>query len=118
MLTLQMPSRRSARNVLRESLWFDGFRPWGSDTYIRPAWPERWALDRARAYLAKGSGLCVHGTLLGAVDLERVRKMLTSTGSIRRRVVWPERSQRSALAPAQRHVPSLPGWRWAASSHG
>lgn len=80
MLTLQMPSRRSARNVLRESLWFDGFRPWGSDTYIRPAWPERWALDRAQAYLARGAGLCVHGTLLGAVDLKRVRKMYDLDG--------------------------------------
>jgi phenylacetic acid degradation operon negative regulatory protein len=75
MLALRMPAGRSRRDRLRASLWFDGFRPWGPEAFVRPAWPERWALDRARRYLAETSGLCAHGTLLGNVDLNVVRKL-------------------------------------------
>lgn len=75
MLVLHGPSNRSQRRALGQSLWFDGFRPSGADTYLRPAWPERWALERARAYLAERSGLCVHGTLVGTLDLRRVARM-------------------------------------------
>lgn len=75
MLVFHGPSGRSARRALRQSLWFDGFRPSGADTYLRPAWPEQWALERARSYLAERSGLCLHGRLVGAVDVRRVAKM-------------------------------------------
>jgi len=74
-LVLHGPSSRSARHALRQSLWFDGFRPAGADTYLRPAWPERWALERAQFYLTERSGLCVHGRLVGAADLRRVAHM-------------------------------------------
>lgn len=135
MLTLQMPSSRSVRNSLRESLWFDGFRPWGSATYLRPAWPERWALDRARAYLAKGFGLCVHGTLLGAVDLKRVRKMYgldaldREAGRLAREITAKYAGTRSAagafaarlevggrVARLLAHDPRLPATIWASQT--
>jgi DNA-binding transcriptional regulator PaaX len=74
-LTLRMPRSRSERDRARSSLWFDGFRPWDATTYLRPAWPTRWALDRAAAHLANRSGVCVHGMMLGTVDLARVRRM-------------------------------------------
>lgn len=66
LLTLRMPSRRSGRDRLRAELWFDGFRPWAPELFVRPAWPRRWALERARRHLAKAPGLCVCGALLGS----------------------------------------------------
>src|SRR5947209_143619 len=46
MLALRMPPQRSAREHLKGSLWFDGFRPWSNDVYVRPAWPRSWAAER------------------------------------------------------------------------
>ena len=74
-LMLRMPRSRSERSRVQSALWFDGFRPWDFTTYLRPAWPVKWALDRAAAHLANRSGLCVHGTVPGTVDLTRVRRM-------------------------------------------
>jgi len=75
MIALHGPSTRPERRALRQSLWFDGFRPAGVDAYVRPAWPEPWALERAQFYLAGRSGLCIHGALLGALDVRRVASM-------------------------------------------
>jgi len=75
LLTLRMPSQRSARDRLREALWFDGFRPWSDSTFLRPAWPTPWALLRAHAYLRDFTGLCFQGELLGAVDVARVQRV-------------------------------------------
>ena len=74
-LTLRRPSARNERSRVRDSLWFDGFRPWSPDVYLRPAWPNQWALMRARAYVDSGLALCVHGELLGAVSWRRVQAM-------------------------------------------
>ena len=71
-LTLRMPSNRGSRERLRASLWFDGFRPWAPNTFVRPAWPKRWALSRARQHLANTRGMCVRGTLVGAVSVTDV----------------------------------------------
>jgi DNA-binding transcriptional regulator PaaX len=36
-LMLHMPSNRGAREQLRASLWFGGFRPWVPNAFVRPA---------------------------------------------------------------------------------
>jgi DNA-binding transcriptional regulator PaaX len=72
MLALRMPVRRAARDRLKMALWFDGFRPWNGDTWIRPAWPKPWAQERANACLGHAPGLCVQGVLLTAIDLKQV----------------------------------------------
>jgi DNA-binding transcriptional regulator PaaX len=74
-LMLRLPSDRSERGRVRDSLWFDGFRPWSPEVYLRPSWPNQWALMRARAYVDSGMALCVHGEVLGAVNCGRVRAM-------------------------------------------
>jgi DNA-binding transcriptional regulator PaaX len=73
LLTPRLPSSRSARNRLREALWFDGFRPCSTAAFLRPAWPTPWALLRAQAYVREFSGICSHGTLLGSIDAVLVR---------------------------------------------
>jgi phenylacetic acid degradation operon negative regulatory protein len=74
-LTLRLPSDRRRRERLAASLWFDGFRPWAPGTFLRPAWPERWALDRARHYLAHASGFSIRGSFVESLNLRRVVKL-------------------------------------------
>lgn len=64
-LTLALPAHRTQREWLRASLWFDGFRPVAPGTVVRPAWPERWARERAQHYLGRVPGMCVQGALVG-----------------------------------------------------
>jgi len=71
-LVLRMPANRGRREQLKASLWFDGFRPWAANIFVRPAWPERWALNRARRHLANTGGLCARGTLVGAISVADV----------------------------------------------
>lgn len=66
-LALQMPTAREAREALRASLWFDGFRPWGREVWLRPAWPLPWAVERAQAYVSAG-GWCVCGPVVGTAN--------------------------------------------------
>ena len=73
LLTLRMPAHRAQRERLRAMLWFDGFRPWLANSFLRPAWPQPWAQERSREVLARIPGVCVCGTLLGRLDLGRVR---------------------------------------------
>lgn len=73
LLTLRMPANRTQRARLRATLWFDGFRPWVANSFLRPAWPQPWAQERSREVLARIPGVCVCGTLLGRLDLGRVR---------------------------------------------
>ena len=75
LLTLRLPSAGKKRRRIRESLWFDGFRPWSANVYLRPAWPPAWALTRAQVYVESGIALCVHGEFLGTIDWRRVRAM-------------------------------------------
>ena len=67
------PADRSSRERLRAELWLDGFRPCAPGTYLRPAWPMPWALDRARAIAP--SALCLVGKLAGTIRLEQVQTM-------------------------------------------
>ena len=64
---------RTSRERLRAELWLDGFRPCAPGTYLRPAWPMPWALDRARAIAP--TALCFVGKLAGTIRLEQVQKM-------------------------------------------
>lgn len=64
---------RTRRERLRAALWFAGFRPCAPGTYLRPAWPLPWAIDRARAIAP--TGLCLVGKLAGTLRLEQVQKM-------------------------------------------
>jgi DNA-binding transcriptional regulator PaaX len=66
-LTLRLPANRARRERLRAALWFDGFRPWAPNTFVRPAWPKHWALSRARKHLSRAGGLCVCGTPLDSM---------------------------------------------------
>jgi phenylacetic acid degradation operon negative regulatory protein len=74
-LTVALPAQRRRRERLLASLWFDGFRPWAPATFIRPAWPERWAVGRARHYLEHGPGFCLRGAFLEPLKLQRVAAM-------------------------------------------
>lgn len=71
-LTLRLPAARRRRERILASLWFDGFRPWAPATFVRPAWPETWALERARHHLEHGAGFCLRGAFLEPLNLKRV----------------------------------------------
>ncbi len=68
-LMLQMPSNRRQREILRASLWFDGFRPFAPNTFIRPAWPENWALQKTREYLAIARGTSMRGKFISKIEM-------------------------------------------------
>lgn len=72
MLSLRMPTLRSSRDQLKAALWFDGFRSWTGNTWLRPAWPLPWALERARLLLDYASGICMQGKLLTAIDVAQI----------------------------------------------
>ena len=68
MIAVRFPTRREVRADLRAALWFDGFRPWGREVWLRPAWPMPWACERARAYVERGVALGVQGSIIGTVN--------------------------------------------------
>lgn len=72
-IAMNPPRDRSSRERLRAELWIDGFRPCAPGTYLRPAWPMPWAIDRARAIAP--TALCLVGKLAGTIRLEQVQKM-------------------------------------------
>lgn len=74
MMALRFPARRSAKDKLKAALWFDGFRPWTNDTWIRPAWPKRWAMERANTYLEQSPGLCLRGWLLKPMSMAQIAR--------------------------------------------
>src|SRR4051812_660734 len=78
MIAMTPRIHRAERLRLRSSLWFDGFRPCGLDTYLRPAWPRGWAVARAKA-LASAASACVIGSLVGTLRLDQVRKLYRLT---------------------------------------
>jgi DNA-binding transcriptional regulator PaaX len=65
MLAVRLPARREARLTLRAALWFDGFRPWGRETWLRPAWPLPWARERALAFVSSAGAVALQGTFVG-----------------------------------------------------
>jgi phenylacetic acid degradation operon negative regulatory protein len=73
MVAMRLPADRSRRERLRTDLWFEGFRPCAPGTYLRPAWPMPWALDRARAIAP--TALCLVGKLAGTIRIQQVQKM-------------------------------------------
>jgi DNA-binding transcriptional regulator PaaX len=87
-VALKPPTNRVERPRLRRALWFEGFRPCGLDTYLRPAWPNAWAVARAHA-LASVASACVIGALVGALNVGQVRKLyrLASMDAQARRLV-------------------------------
>jgi phenylacetic acid degradation operon negative regulatory protein len=74
-LTLRLPADRRRRERLTASLWFDGFRPWAPGTFLRPAWPERWALGRVEHYLAHAPGFSLRGSFVEPLNLRRVANL-------------------------------------------
>jgi DNA-binding transcriptional regulator PaaX len=78
MVAMKSQTRRAERQRLRSRLWFDGFRPCGPDTYLRPAWPRAWAVARAQG-LAGAASACVIGPLVGTLQLDQVRKLYRLT---------------------------------------
>ena len=72
-VAMNLPADRTTRERLRAELWLDGFRPCAPGTYLRPAWPMPWAIDRARAVAP--TALCLVGKLAGTIRLEQVQKM-------------------------------------------
>jgi DNA-binding transcriptional regulator PaaX len=128
LLALKLPAHRGERERIRASLWFDGFRPWDGSTFIRPAWPKRWALARARWYLARIPGLAVRGPFieeppvsaiyeLDELDREaqrlarRLRETRIPRGSPPR--AFAARLKMGALvARLAGHDPRLPGKLW------
>jgi len=78
MVAMKPQTHRAERLRLRSRLWFDGFRPCGPDTYLRPAWPRAWAIARAKS-LAGATSACVIGPLVGTLRLDQVRKLYRLT---------------------------------------
>ena len=72
-VAMRLSADRMTRERLRAELWFAGFRPCAPGTYLRPAWPVPWAIDRARAIAP--TALCLVGKLAGTIRLEQVQKM-------------------------------------------
>ncbi len=72
-VAMTLPADRTSRERLRAELWLDGFRPCAPGTYLRPAWPMPWALDRARAIVP--TALCLVGKLAGTIRIRQVQKM-------------------------------------------
>ena len=72
-VAMNLPADRTRRERLRAELWLDGFRPCAPGTYLRPAWPMPWAIDRARAIAP--TALCLVGRLAGTIRLDQVQKM-------------------------------------------
>lgn len=52
LLVWEGAEEKQAREAAYAALWFDGFRPLAPATFIRPAWPDDWALERARLHSA------------------------------------------------------------------
>ncbi len=103
-LTLRLPSDRRSRERLAASLWFDGFRPWAPGTFLRPAWPEHWALDRARHYLAHAPGFLLRGSFVETLNLPRVASLyeLAALDRQARALTSWMRRQRSIATTAER----------------
>ena len=78
MLAVRMPAKREAREALRAALWFDGFRPWGREVWLRPAWPLPWAAERAQAYVAGGVAVGLQGTLVGTPNVAAIKALYAS----------------------------------------
>ena len=72
-LILQMPTNRGQRETLRASLWFDGFRLFAPNTFVRPAWPLDWTLRKARQYLSTARGSCMRGEFVGTAGTAQAR---------------------------------------------
>jgi phenylacetic acid degradation operon negative regulatory protein len=73
-LAIRMPAARAERENLRAALWFDGFRPWGREVWLRPAWPMPWARAKAEGYAARGAW-CVQGQSVGTLSLAAVQAL-------------------------------------------
>jgi phenylacetic acid degradation operon negative regulatory protein len=130
MVALKPQTSRADRQRLRDSLWFDGFRPCGPDTYVRPAWPSAWAVARGQS-LASVASACVKGPFVGTLHLGQVRKLyrLTSLDAQARKLVRqiqtvadgvdsPEDAFKARLTIGglvvglMSHVPNLPREIW------
>lgn len=57
-------AEKHAREAAYTALWFDGFRPLAPATFVRPAWPGDWALERARLHSAS-AGLTFNACPVG-----------------------------------------------------
>lgn len=129
-VALKPLTNRVDRQRLRRALWFEGFRPCGPDTYLRPAWPSAWAIARANA-LASVASACVIGALVGTLRLGQARKLyrLASIDAQARRLVRRIQEMADGVADAEgafkarltvgglvvglvSHIPSLPPEIW------
>jgi len=130
MVAMKTQTRREERQQLRDRLWFDGFRPCGPDTYLRPAWPRAWALALAEDLMSVASA-CVMGPLVSTLHLGQVRKLYRlrpmdaearrlarQIETIGRRVKSPDQAFKvrhtigGLVAGLVSHVPTLPRTIW------
>jgi len=130
-LTIRLPAERRRRERLAASLWFDGFRPWAPGTFLRPAWPERWALDRTHHHLTHVDGFCLRGSFVESLNLGLVAKLYdlaaldrqarALAGWVRRQGTAPSTAERAfvarvnvggAVARLAGHDPRLPPELW------
>jgi DNA-binding transcriptional regulator PaaX len=134
MLVLEMPKDRKLRQQVRASLWFDGLHPWTPNTFIRPAWPQPWALNRGREYLARCGEIGVCGGLVEPLkpavvavlyaldDLDREAHRLARSMSKQRAVHSPQDAFAKRLkigglvARLAGHDPRLPAALWEGQS--
>lgn len=104
MLAVRMPAKREAREAVRAALWFDGFRPWGREVWLRPAWPLPWAGECAQAYVAGGVAVGVQGALVGTPNVAAIKALYASERLDREAAALAatvEKQSRGLRTPAQ-----------------
>lgn len=82
---------RHARRRIDRRLSFDGFRPWETQAYVRPAWPADWTMERARRHAETAGGLCIRGALvtpMSASDVARAFRLDALDREARKLLAW------------------------------
>ena len=108
MLALRPANRRNEREAMRAALWFDGFRPWGREVWLRPTWPSPWAIERARFYVTDGAAVAVHGPLVGTPNPAAFKALYASEQ------LEKEASALAAAVEKQMRHPKTPAQAFAA----
>jgi DNA-binding transcriptional regulator PaaX len=71
-LLIRLPGGRSERERVRRRLEFDGFRRFGRDAFLRPAWPLPWAIETATAHAGRTAGIQFRADPVDPAERERL----------------------------------------------
>ena len=108
MLALRLPRRRRDREMLRASLWFDGWRPTCPNVFVRPAWPHSEVEESARQYARNGLGVCVSGGIVGHPnEFGALYDLATLDSAARQLAAWIDRRIVTPRSPRAAFVERL-----------